>query len=201
MKTSIYSRHRFHPDIIRRAIWMYFRFNLSFRDVEELMIERGIDVSYETIRRWVDKFGSTYAMRIKSHSKTPSPVWHLDEVYTKIAGQMVYLWGDVDDEGTVLDVVVQRRRNTKAAMRLLRKLIRKQGIKPTRIITDRLASYGAALKLLDLKHLHDVGGRKNNRAECSHVPIRRRERKSQRFRSVGNAQKLLSAHGLSLIHI
>ena len=108
---------------------------------------------------------------------------------------MVYLWRAVDDEGTVLDIVVQRRRNTKAAMRLLRKLIRKQGIKPTRIITDRLASYGAALTLLDLKHLHDVGGRKNNRAECSHVPIRRRERKSQRFRSVGNAQKLLSAHG------
>ena len=97
MKTSIYSRHRFHPDIIRRAIWMYFRFNLSFRDVEELMIERGIDVSYETIRRWVDKFGSTYARRIKSRSEAPSPVWHLDEVYTKIAGKMVYLWRAVDD--------------------------------------------------------------------------------------------------------
>ena len=124
MKSSIYARHRFHPNIIRRAVWMYFRFNLSFRDIEELMIERGIDVSYETIRRWVDKFGSTYAKRIKSRSKTPSPVWHLDEVYTKIAGQMVYLWRAVDDEGTVLDVVVQRRRNTKAAMRLLRKLIR-----------------------------------------------------------------------------
>ena len=115
MKTSIYSRHRFHPDIIRRAIWMYFRFNLSFRDVEELMIERGIDVSYETIRRWVDKFGSTYARRIKSRSEAPSPVWHLDEVYTKIDGKMVYLWRAVDDEGTVLDVVVQHRRNTKAA--------------------------------------------------------------------------------------
>ena len=195
MKTSIYSRHRFHPDIIRRAIWIYFRFNLSFRDVEELMIERGIDVSYETIRRWVDKFGSTHASRIKSRSEAPSPVWHLDEFYTKIDGKMVYLWRAVDDEGTVLDVVVQHRRNTKAATRLLRKLLRNQGVKPTRIVTDRLGSYGAALKLLGLKHLQNVGGRKNNRAECSHVPIRRRERKSQKFRSVKNAQKLLSAHG------
>ena len=195
MKTSIYLRHRFHPDIIRRAVWMYFRFNLSFRDVEELLIERGIDVSYETIRRWVEKFGSTYAKRINSRSEPPSPIWHLDEVYTKINSQMVYLWRAVDDEGTVLDVVVQRRRNTKAAMRLLRKLLRNQGIKPTRIVTDRLGSYGAALKLLGLKHLQDVGGRKNNRAESSHVQIRRRERKSQRFRSVRNAQKLLSAHG------
>ena len=194
MKTSIYTRHRFHPDIIRRAIWMYFRFNLSFRDVEELMIERGVDVSYETIRRWIDKFGSTYAKRIRSRSEPPSHVWHLDEVYTKINGKMVYLWRAVDNEGTVLDVVVQRRRNTKAATRLLRKLLRNQGIKPTRIVTDRLGSYGAALKLLGLINLQDVGGRKNNRAECSHVPIRRRERKAQRFRSVRNPQKLLSAH-------
>lgn len=194
MKTSIYSRHRFHPDVIRRAVWMYFRFNLSFRDVEDLMIERGVDVSYETIRRWVDKFGSTYAKRIKSRSESPSPVWHLDEIYTKINGKMVYLWRAVDDEGTVLDLVIQHRRNTKAATRLLRKLLRNQGRRPTRIVTDRLGSYGAALKLLGLKHLQDVGGRKNSRAECSHVPIRRRERKSQRFRSVRNAQKLLSAH-------
>ena len=194
MKTSIYSRHRFHPDIIQRAVWMYFRFNLSFRDVEELMIERGVDVSYETIRRWVDKFGSRYAKRIKSQSEPPSPVWHLDEVYTKINGKMVYLWRAVDDEGTVLDVVIQHRRNTKAASRLLRKLLRNQGVKPKRIVTDRLGSYGAALKLLGLKDLHDVGGRKNNRAECSHVPIWRRERKSQKFRSVQAAQKLLSAH-------
>ena len=159
------------------------------------MIERGIDVSYETIRRWVENFGSTFAKRIKSRSESSSPVWHLDEVYTKINGRMVYLWRAVDDERTVLDVVVQQRRNTKAATRLLRKLLRNQGIKPTRIVTDRLASYGAALKGLGLKHLQDIGGRKNNRAECSHVPIRRRERKSQKFRSVRNAQILLSAHG------
>ena len=108
---------------------------------------------------------------------------------------MVYLWTAVDYEGTVLDIVVQKRRNTKAATRLLRKLLRNQGIKPNRIVTDRLGSYGAALKLLGLKHLQDVGGRKNYRAECSHVPIRRRERKSQKFRSVRNAQNLLSVYG------
>ena len=159
------------------------------------MVERGVDVSYETIRRWIDKFGSAYAKRIKSRSEPPSTVWHLDEVYTKINGKMVYLWRAVDDEGTVLDLVVQRRRNTKVALRLLRQLLKNQGVEPTKIVTDRLGSYGAALKILGLKHLHDVGGRKNNRAECSHVPIRRRERKSQRFRSVRNAQKLLSAHG------
>ena len=159
------------------------------------MIDRGINVSYETIRRWVEKFGSTYAKRIKSRSEPPSPVWHLDEVYTKINGKMVYLWRAVDDEGTVLDIVVQRKRNTKAAMRLLRKLLKNQDIKPSRIVTDRLGSYGAAFKRLGLKSLQDVGGRKNNRAECSHVPIRRRERKAQKFRSVRNAQKLLSAHG------
>ena len=164
MKTSIYARHRFHSDIIKRAVWLYYRFNLSFRDIEELMIERGVDVSYETIRQWVDKFGSIYAKRIKTRSEKPSTVWHLDEVYTNINGKMVYLWRAVDDEGTVLDVVVQRRRNTKAAMRLLRKLLRNQGIRPTRIVTDRLGSYGAAPKLLGLKHLQVVGGRKNNRA-------------------------------------
>ena len=109
MKASIYTRHRFHPDITRRAIWMYFRFNLSFRDVEELMIERGIDGSYETIPRWVKKFGLQYAKRIKSRAGNLSPIWHLDEVYTKINGKMVYHWRTVDDEGTVLDVVVQRR--------------------------------------------------------------------------------------------
>ena len=125
---------------------MYVRFNLSFRDIEELMSERGVDVSYETIRQWVDKFGRTYANRIKSSAKRPLPVWHLDEVYTKINGKMVYLWRAIDDEGTVLDVVVQARRNTTAAPRLLRKLLRHQGIMPERIVTDKLGSYGAALK-------------------------------------------------------
>ena len=159
------------------------------------MAERGVDVSYETIRRWVDRYGSVFAKRIKSRAQNPSPRWHLDEVYTKINGKMIYLWRAVDDEGTVLDIVVQSRRNKKAAMRLLRKLIRNSGVKPKRIVTDRLASYRAALKDLNLQHVHDVGGRKNNRAENSHLPIRRRERKSQKFRSIKTAQRHLSSYG------
>ena len=195
MKVSIYHRRRFHSDVIKRVIWLYFRFNLSLREIEELMAERGVDVSYETIRRWIDSYGSVFAKRIKSRAQNPSPRWHLDEVYTKINGKMIYLWRAVDDEGTVLDIVVQSRRNKKAAMRLLRKLIRNSGVKPKRIVTDRLASYRAALKDLNLQHVHDVGGRKNNRAENSHLPIRRRERKSQKFRSIKTAQRHLSSYG------
>lgn len=142
MKTSIYSRHRFHPDIIRRTVWLYFRFNPSFRDIEEMMGERGIDVSYETIRRWVDKFGLTYARRIKHRADKPSTVWHLDEVFVRIDGKPAYLWRAVDDEGPVLDVVVQARRNRKAALRLITKLLKNQGVRPERIVTDKLKSYG-----------------------------------------------------------
>ena len=159
------------------------------------MAERGVDVSYETIRRWIDTFGTVFAKRIKSRSSNPSPRWHLDEVYTKINGKMVYLWRAVDDEGTVLDIVVQSRRNKKAAMRLLRKLLKNSGAIPSRITTDRLGSYSAALKDLNMQSIHDVGGRKNNRAENSHLPIRRRERKAQRFKSIGSAQKQLSSYG------
>ena len=195
MKVSIYHRRRFHTDVIKRVIWLYFRFNLSLREIEELMAERGVDVSYETIRRWIDTFGTVFAKRIKSRSSNPSPRWHLDEVYTKINGKMVYLWRAVDDEGTVLDIVVQSRRNKKAAMRLLRKLLKNSGVIPSRITTDRLGSYSAALKDLNMQSIHDVGGRKNNRAENSHLPIRRRERKAQRFKSIGSAQKQLSSYG------
>lgn len=179
MKTSIYSRYRFHPDIILKTIWLYLRFHLSFRDIEDMMAERGVDVSYETIRRWVDKFGLTYAKRIKRKSGKPSTVWHLNEVYVRADGKLAYLWRAVDDEGTILDVVVQTRRNRKAALRLIRKFLKNQGVRPERIVTDRLASYGATLRDIGLSSLQDVGGRKNNRAECSHVPIRRRERKAQ----------------------
>lgn len=151
MKNLIYTRHLFHTNVIKPAVWLYFRFNPSFRDVEKLMIKCGIDVSYETFREWVDKLGSKYVKWIKSRFAPPSTVWLLDEVYTKINGKMVYLWRAVDDDGTVLDVVVQRRRNTKASTRILRKLLTNQGIKPKRIVTDRLGFYGASLKLLGLK--------------------------------------------------
>ena len=126
-------------------------------------------------------FGTVFAKRIKSRSSNPSPRWHLDEVYTKINGKMVYLWRAVDDEGTVLDIVVQSRRDKKAAKRLLRKLLKNSGVKPERIVTDLLRSYSAALKDLNLQSIHDFGGRKNNRAENSHLPIRRRERKERGY--------------------
>lgn len=134
--------------------------------------------------------------RLRARSERPSSIWHLDEIFTKINGNEVYIWGAVDDEGTVLDILVQRRKNRKTALRLLRKLLRNQGIKPERIVTDKLRSYRAALNKLGLKHLRDVGGRKNNRAERSHVPIRRRERKAQKFRSIKAEQKLLSNYSL-----
>ena len=184
MKVSIYHRRRFHSDVIKRVVWLYFRFNLSLREIEELMVERGVDVSYETIRRWIEQFGPVFSKRIKARSPNPSTLWHLDEAYTKINGKMVYLWRAVDDEGSVLDIVVQSRRNKKAAIRLLRKLLKNNGVKADRIVTDRLGSYGAALKDLNMRHVHEVGGRKNNRAENSHLPIRRRERKQQKFRSI-----------------
>ena len=195
MKVSIYHRRRFHEDVIKQTVWLYFRFNLSFREIEKMMAWRGVDVSYETIRRWVSTFGPTFAKRIKSRSNAPTPRWHLDEVYVKINGKMVYLWRAVDDEGTVLDVIVQSRRNTKAALRLLRKLLNNNAVKPDRIVTDKLRSYGAAMKKLGIKNIQDAGGRKNNRAENSHLPIRRRERKSQRFKSIPSAQNHLTSWG------
>jgi len=130
MKVSIYHRRRFPNAIIKQSVWLYFRFNLSFREIEEMMAWRGVDVFYETIRRWVNTFGPIFAKRIKSRSEAPSSTWHLDEVYTKINGKMVYLWRAVDDEGTVLDVIVQSRRNAKAALRLLRKLLGNNDVKP-----------------------------------------------------------------------
>jgi putative transposase len=173
---------------------LYFRFTLSFRDVEDLLAERGLDISYESIRYWVLKFGKQYARRIDQRRPRPNCQWHLDEVFITINGKRLYLWRAVDDEGEVLEVLVQSRRNKKAALKQMRKLLRKQGFVPSAIITDKLPSYCAALRELGLSVRHDFGGRKNNRAENSHQPIRRRERKMQRFKSPGSAQRFLSVH-------
>jgi putative transposase len=189
-----YARHRFPPAIIQHAVWLYVRFTLSFRDVEDLLAERGLDVSYETVRRWVFKFGPAMARRIRRGRPKPSPRWHLDEMVVRIAGERMYLWRAVDDEGEVLDVLVQRRRDTRAARRLMRKLLRKQGFAPTEVTTDKLRSYGAASSEIGLAARHEQGLRKNNRAEVSHQPVRRRERKMQRFKSPGSAQRFLSLH-------
>ena len=195
MKPLSFKRHRFPPDVIRHALWLYFRFTLSFRDVEEMLAARGIDVSYETIRCCTIKFGPQIARNLKRKRLAPSPRWHLDEVVCKIGGKRMYLWRAVDDEGEVLDVVVQKRRDHDAALTLLKRLLRNQPVEPQAIVTDGLTSYRSALRELELDHLHRPGRlRENNRAENSHLPIRRRERKMQLFKSQASAQRFLTTH-------
>ncbi len=189
-----YARHRFPPEIIQHAVWLYFRFPLSYRDVEDLLSERGIDVSYETVRRWALKFGRAYAAKLRKSRSRSDTRWHLDEMFVSINGRRMYLWRAVDCEGEVLDILVQSRRDKKAALKLIRKLLKKQGFVPDTIVTDKLPSYGAAMKDLGLSRRHDFGGRKNNRAENSHLPVRQRERRMQRFKSAASAQRFLSTH-------
>jgi transposase-like protein len=190
-----FKRHRFPPEVIRYAVWLYFRFTLSVRDVDELLAQRGIEVSREAIRCWVIKFGPLIAANLRLRRGRPTGRWRLDEMVVKIAGRRMYLWRAVDDEGEVLDVLVQTRRNKHAAFKLLRKLLKRQGIHPETITTDKLASYRAALKDLGLTDRHRPDGmRENNRAENSHLAIRRRERKQQKFKSQGSAQRFLATH-------
>ena len=189
-----YARHQFPPVVIQHAVWLYLRFTLSFRDVEDLLAERGLEVSYETVRRWVLKFGPAIARRLRQGRARPTGHWHLDEMAVRIAGEQMYLWRAVDSEGEVLDVLVQRRRDKAAALKLMRKLLRKQGFAPAVVTTDKLRSYGAAFTEIGLTARHEQGLRKNNRAEVSHQPVRRRERKMQRFKSPGSAQRFASMH-------
>src|SRR5499427_752933 len=179
-----YRRHRFPPMIIQHAVWVYLRFTLSYRDVEELLAERGVDISFETLRRWVLKFGPAIARRLRRHRPRPSDRSHLDEMVVRIAGRRMYLWRAVDHEGEILDILVQRRRDKRAALKL--------------VVTDKLRSYGAAFRELHLTRRHDQGIRKNNRAENSHQVVRRRERKMQRFKSSRSAQRFLNIH--SAVH-
>ena len=190
-----YCRHRFPAIVIQNAVWLYCRFTLSYRDVEDLLAERGLDVSYETVRRWVLKFGQIYAKQIGRGRPRPTGRWHLDEMVVMIRGKRFYLWRAVDSEGEVLEFLVQSRRNTKAALRLMRKLLKKQGFAPSTIVTDKLRSYGSAHRALGLSAEHEQGLRKNNRGENSHQPVRRRERKMQRFKSPASAQRFLAIHG------
>ena len=189
-----YARHQFPPVLIQHAVWLYLRFTLSYRDVEDLLAERGVDVSYETVRRWVLKFGPLIARRLRRAHPKPSRHWHLDEMVVRIAGKTVYLWRAVDHEGEVLDVLVQRRRDKRAAVKLMRKLLKRQGFAPTVIVTDQLRSYASALRTLRLSSRHEQGLRANNRAENSHQVVRRREQKMQRFKSAGSAQRFLDLH-------
>jgi putative transposase len=194
MQPISYARHQFPPEIIRHATWLYLRFTLSYRDVEELLAERGLEVSYETIRRWVIKFGPAIARNLRRLRPRPADTWHLDEMVVRIGGKQMYLWRAVDSEGEILDLLVQPRRDKCSAMKLMRKLLKTQGYAPTVLVTDKLPSYGGALRELGLSARHEQGLRKNNRAENSHQVVRRRERKMQRFKSAGSAQRFLSSH-------
>jgi putative transposase len=189
-----YARHRFPAEVISYAVWLYFRFPLSLRMVEEMLAARGIEVSYETVRQWALKFGQGFANQIRRRLPATGDKWHLDEVSINISGRKHWLWRAVDQHGVVLDILVQSRRNGKAAKRLLRKLLKKQGAAPRVMITDKLASYGAAKREImpGVEHRQHRG--LNNRAENSHQPTRRRERIMKRFKSTGQAQRFLSVH-------
>jgi putative transposase len=188
-------RHRFPAAIIAHAVWLYHAFTLSFRDVELLLAERGIIVSYESVRRWCLKFAQRFANGLRRRRPRPGDTWHLDEVFIRIRGKRHYLWRAVDQHGTVLEILVQSRRNAKAAKRFFRKLLKGLQYVPRVIVTDKLPSYGAAKREVLPGVEHRQSRYLNNRAENSHQPTRRRERQMQRFKSAAHAQRFLSAQG------
>jgi putative transposase len=191
---SPYAGYRFPGEVISHAVWLYFRFPLSLRMVEEMLAARGIDVSHETVRQWGRKFGQAFANQIRRRLPCSGDKWHLDEVCLMIRGKKHWLWRAVDQDGFVLDVLVQSRRDKRAAKRLLRKLLKRQTRVPRVMVTDKLASYGAAKAevMPSVEHRRHKG--LNNRAENSHQPTRQRERQMKRFKSAGQAQRFLSAH-------
>jgi putative transposase len=190
-----YRGYRYPVEVISHAVWLYFRFNLSLRDVEELLAERGVSVTYETIRAWCAKFGPSYATTLRRRRPHPSDKWHLDEVQLKIKGKRYWLWRAVDKCGVVLDILVQQRRDQVAAENFLRRVISATGSEPRVVITDKLSSYPPALRhvLPNLDHRRHKG--LNNRAENSHQPTRQRERLMRRFKSPEQAQQFLGPFG------
>jgi putative transposase len=188
-----YQGFRYPAEIISHCVWLYHRFPLSLREVEELMAERGVVVSHETIRQWCAKFGQTYANALRRRRPRPGDKWHLDEVFIKIAGKTHYLWRAVDQHGDVLDILVTSRRDAKAATRFSRKLLRELRSVPRVLVTDKLASYGVARRQLIPSVEHRRSKYLNNRAENSHQPTRIRERAMKKFSSPGGAQRFLSA--------
>ena len=197
MNTSkpLYHRHRFSAEIINHCVWLYIRFALSYRDVEEMMAARGVGLSYETVRYWAQKFGGIYAKRLRAGPARPGDHWHLDEVYLSFHGKQQYLWRAVDQDGEVLDILVQPRCNRQAARKFFRKLLKGQRYAPRVIVTDKLGSYAAANAevLPDVAHLSDK--RANNRAENSQQPTRERECRMHGFKSAGHAQRFLATFG------
>ncbi len=188
-----YKGHRYPVEVISHCVWLYFRFPLSFREVEELMLQRGVIVSHETVRRRCLKFGQAHAAGPRRRWPRPGDKGHLDEVFIKINGERKYLWRAVDADGTVLDILVHNRRDTAAARRFFRKLLKTTGAVPQVIVTDKLRSYGAAHREVMPPAEHRSHKGLNNRAENSHQPTRQRERAMKGFRSVGAAQRFLAA--------
>ena len=191
---NTYKRHRFPPDIISYAVWLYHRFNLSHRDIEDLLAERGIIVSYESIRLWCIKFGSEYARRLKRRHQGYGDTFYIDEVFVKINGKQLYLWRAVDQDGEVVDVYLQAKRDGTAAKRFFRRLIQSQQGEPRKIVTDKLRSYGVAHREVIPEAIHVTDQYANNRAEQSHEVTRVRERGMRRFKSTSQAQRFLGAH-------
>jgi putative transposase len=192
-----YKGFRFPAEIISHAVWLYHRFPLSFREVEELLLARGVIVSHETIRQWCARFGPEYAAGLRRRKPQAGDKWHLDEVYIKISGEWQYLWRAVDQDGNVLDILVQSRRDAKAAKRFMAKLMKKQRRVPRVLVTDKLKSYGSAHRTVMRSVEHRSHKGLNNRAENSHQPTRQRERAMKGFRSPRRAQQFLSALALS----
>src|SRR5918996_3527540 len=190
-----YKRHRFPAEIISHGVWLYFRFCLSYRDVEALMAARGVIVTYEAVRYWCRKFGQAYANQLRRRPPRPGDKWHLDAVFLTINGARHYLWRAVDQDGHVLDILVQSRRNKHAAKKFFRKLLKGLTYVPRVLITDKLKSYGAAKREILPGVEHRQSRYLNNRCENSHRPTRQRERRMQRFKSPGHAQRFLSAYG------
>ena len=196
MKASnrLYKRHRFPPEIIQYAVWLYFKFNLSHRDIEDLLAKRGTQVSYEAIRLWCNKFGPKYAAKLRRKHQGYGDTFFLDEVFIKINGVQHYLWRAVDQDGEVVDIFLQKRRDGKAAMRFFKRLLKKNRGEPRKIVTDKLRSYGVAHRELIPESIHDTDQYANNRSELSHQPTRVRERGMRKFKSMTQAQRFLETH-------
>jgi len=194
--TNPYYRHRFPPEVISHAVLLYHRFTLSFRDIEEILAIRGIHTSYESIRRWCLKFPLGYGKPLRKRQGRLGDIWYLDEVFISIGGKRQYLWRAVDQDGEVIDILMQSRRNKGAALRFFRKLFKGQAVMPWKFITDKLRSYQAALREIAPSLSHITDQYENNRAEVSHQPTRQQERQMRRFKSQGKAQRFLSFHGL-----
>ena len=191
---NIYKRHRFPREIIQYAVWLYHRFNLSHRDIEDLLAQRGITVSYEAVRLWCNKFGSKYAQRLRRKHQGYGDTFFIDEVFVKILGKQHYLCRAVDQDGEVVDVFLQKKRDGKAAKRFFRRLLNRHQGEPRKIVTDKLRSYGVAHRELIPETIHDTSQYANNRAELSHEPTRERERGMRRFKSIKQAQRFLGIH-------